>query len=132
MKYTYKFVTGESVGIEVSAELEALLKNEDRLEYNNDHANTRRHVSMNTAQEFEGAAFIDTKMDTITQALKHIERAELLRAMKSLTTEQKLLIWQVFFAERSLRNLSVEMGVSYQAIQNRLDKAIKKLEKNFL
>ena len=130
MKYTYKFVTGESVGIEVSAELEALLKNEDRLEYNNDHANTRRHVSMNTVQEFGGAAFIDTKMDTTAQALKHIERAELLRAMRLLTTEQKLLIWQVFFAERSLRSLSVEMGVSYQAIQNRLEKAIKKLEKN--
>jgi hypothetical protein len=45
---------GESVGIEVSAELEALLKNADRLEYNNEQANTRRHFSLDMAQEDEG------------------------------------------------------------------------------
>ena len=131
MKYTYRFVTGEAVGIEVSPELEALLKNEDRLEYNNDHANTRRHVSMNTAQEYQGAAFVDPKMDTPAEALAHMEREELLRAMESLVPQQKELIWQVFFAERSLQSLSEEMGISYQAVQNRLRKALERLEKNF-
>ena len=42
MKYTYKFVNGESVSVEVSKGMLAVLQDEDRLESNNEQTNSRR------------------------------------------------------------------------------------------
>ena len=43
MKITYRFVTGEVTVIDVPNEIRAVIVDLDRLEYNNDHKETRRH-----------------------------------------------------------------------------------------
>ena len=53
MKIEYKFVTG-AVEVEVSNEWGTLLVDMDRQEYNNDHKETRRHISLDACQ-YEGA-----------------------------------------------------------------------------
>ena len=42
MKYTYRFANGDVNEIEVTEDQAFTLADLDRLEYNNDHANTRR------------------------------------------------------------------------------------------
>ena len=42
MRYTYKFVNGESISVEVSEEMLAVLQDEDRLESNNEQTNSKR------------------------------------------------------------------------------------------
>lgn len=55
MKIKYQFAT-ETVEIEVSDDWGNLVIDLDRQEYNNDHKETRRHVSLDAA-EFEGEVF---------------------------------------------------------------------------
>ena len=45
MKYKYEFAN-ENKTIEISEEWISVLEELDRLEYNNNHAETRRHVSL--------------------------------------------------------------------------------------
>ena len=46
MKITYNFVNGESVEIEVNDDIGGIILEEDRCEYNNEHTETRRHISI--------------------------------------------------------------------------------------
>ncbi len=46
MKYTYRFANGDVNEIEVTEDQAFALTDLDRLEYNNDHTNTRRHISL--------------------------------------------------------------------------------------
>ena len=131
MKYTYRFVTGESVGVEVSAELEALLKNEDRLEYNNDHANTRRHVPLDTSKD-GGADYLAVE-DEDLQALVSGETDEerLLEALAYLKSEQRDLLHAVYFDRISVSEYAAHEGVDHSAISHRLRTAKKNLKKIF-
>jgi len=126
MKYTYRFVTGESVGLEVSAELEALLKNEDRLEYNNEQANTRRHISLEMAQEDEGMQFADPDSLPATDSI-----ARLQAAVAMLPEAQQALIRAAVYEEIPIRTIAEREGVSQPAITQRL-KTIKKKLKEIL
>jgi RNA polymerase sigma factor (sigma-70 family) len=126
MKYTYRFVTGESFGLEVSAELEALLKNEDRLEYNNEQANTRRHISLEMAQEDEGMQFADPDSLPATDSA-----ARLQAAVAMLPEAQRALLRAAFYDGMPIRNIAEREGVSQPAITQRL-KTIKKKLKEIL
>lgn len=50
MKIKYEFAT-ETVEVDVSAEMYALHMELNRVEYNNNHRETRRHVSLDTGLE---------------------------------------------------------------------------------
>lgn len=126
MKYTYRFVTGESVAVEVSAELEALLKNEDRLEYNNEQTNTRRHISLNMAQEDEGVQFSDPDSRPLPDGIDRLQAA-----VTMLPEPQQALIRAAFYEGMPIQNIAQREGVSQPAITQRL-KTIKKKLKEIL
>ena len=133
MKYTYKFVTGESVGIEVSAELEALLKNEDRLEYNNEQTNrTRagRFISLNMAENDEGMQFPDPNSDVAEIAIQNIDAADLHAAIGCLFPQQRELLQKVYFVGRSYAEIAREENVGESAIRDRMHRILKKLQKS--
>jgi DNA-directed RNA polymerase specialized sigma24 family protein len=123
MKYTYRFVTGEAVGIEVSPELEALLKNEDRLEYNNEQANTRRHISMEMAQADEGMQFVDPDSLPAPGSITRLQAAVAL-----LPEEQRRLIHAVYIEGFSVNAFAAQEGVTGSAISHRLRTAEKHLK----
>ena len=129
MKYTYRFVTGESVGIEVSAEMEALLINEDRLEYNNDHANTRRHVLLDTGRD-GGEDYLAVDDENL-QALFEGEpdEARLLRALKQLTPKQQALLRALFWDGVTISQYAQQKGVSQPAVSHQFSTALRKLKK---
>ena len=52
MKYKYEFAN-ENKSIEISEEWISVLEELDRLEYNNNHAETRRHVSLDDGEDGE-------------------------------------------------------------------------------
>ena len=52
-------------------------------------------------------------------------------AISKLPTKQQDLIDKRFFEGLTLEDIAQEEGVSYQAIQNRLNKTLKQLKKNW-
>ena len=75
MKIRYEFVTGEFSEIEVDDSLGELLVDFDRQQYNNDHKETRRHVSLD-GMEYEGELFASVA-DTADEVERREELARL-------------------------------------------------------
>ena len=130
MQIKYKFATGETVTIETNEYIGQEIKTLDRALHANDKRETRRHYSMCKATE-DGIQYADTSPPPETQLLRHEELTALRRAMTELNTEQTQLVRSVFFNGKQLKELAQEYGITYQAIQNRLNKALTKLRKHF-
>lgn len=119
MKVRYEFVNGEISEIEVDDNLGELLVDFDRQEYNNDHKETRRHISLD-GMEYEGEAFL-SPADTEEQVLK--------RAMEALTPAQRELVRRVYFENESIAAVARSEGVHESSIRERLRWIYKKLKK---
>lgn len=124
MKYTYHFLNGESQEIEVTEALYMALTDADRLEYNNDHANTRRHISLDMAESDEGMQFADPASMPMS---KTDERVQI--ALEHLRLDQQWLIRAVYFDGIRVNDLATIEGVSGSAITHRLRTAEKNLKK---
>lgn len=125
MKVRYEFVNGEISEIEVDDNLGELLVDFDRQEYNNDHKETRRHISLD-GMEYEGEAFL-SPADTEEQVLKREDMARLLRAMEALTPAQRELVRRVYFENEKISKIAREEGVSHVAIHDRLKRIYQKI-----
>ena len=83
MKITYEFVTGEVSEVEVDERLGGMLLDLDRQQENNDHKETRRHVSLG-GMDYEGELFVSAK-DTEGEAVRREDMARLFSAMETLS-----------------------------------------------
>ena len=128
MKIRYEFTNGEISEIEVDEALGGLLVELDRQEYNNDHRETRRHVSLD-GMDYEGALFASPD-DPAAEVLRREDAARLRRAMEALSPSQRELVLKVYFEGRSIVSLAAEEGVSHVAIVRRLNSIYEKLGKN--
>ena len=127
MKIRYEFVNGEVSEIEVDEGLGELLVDFDRQQYNNDHKETRRHVSLD-GMDYEGELFTSVE-DTEGELLRREDTARLMEAMEALSPSQRELLLKVFFNGRSLVSIAAEEGVDKSAISHRLERIHKKLKK---
>ena len=127
MKYTYHFANGDSQEIEVTEAQYLILKDADRIEYNNDHANTRRHVSLDMVEADEGMQFADPSSLPMTESA-----ARLHAAIEQLRPDQQKLIRAIYFEQVSISNYAKQEGVSQPAVTQRLITAKKKLKEFFL
>ena len=84
MKIRYEFVTGEFSEIEVDDSLGELLVDFDRQQYNNDHKETRRHVSLD-GMEYEGELFA-----SVADTADEVERREELAQLRELLERDAL------------------------------------------
>lgn len=135
MKIEYKFLTGETVAIEVPEPLGDISIEIDRTIYNSDHRETRRHNSIDNLAE-TGLQFSDER-NNVEEAFLRSEEYELLHnAICMLLPQQQKLVRQVFFEERTMADIAREEGVTAKAIQDRVKKiknSLKKIiEKNLL
>lgn len=128
MKIRYEFVTGEFSEIEVDDSLGELLVDFDRREYNNDHKETRRHVSLD-GMEYEGELFASVA-DTADEVEHRDELAQLMRAIEALSPSQRELVQKVFFENQKIVDVAREEGVSHAAIHDRLKRIYKKIKNN--
>lgn len=128
MKITYEFVTGEVSEVEVDERLGGMLLDLDRQQYNNDHKETRRHVSLD-GMDYEGELFISA--EDMERAVEHREdMARLFSAMEVLSPDQRELIEKVYFEERKITDIAAEENVSHVAIIRRLNRIYEKIRKN--
>ena len=128
MKITYEFVTGEVSEVEVDEHLGGMLLDLDRQQDNNDQKETRRHVSLDS-MDYEGELFASAE-DTEGEAVRREDMARLYSAMEALSPSQRELVEKVYFEGRKITDIAREEGVSKQSVHERVQRALKKLEKN--
>ena len=127
MKIEYKFVTG-TVEVEVSDEWGTLLIDLDRQEYNNDHKETRRHISLDACQ-YKGATFAteDFGFDAV---LDRDEAKKLVAAaLPRLTEAQRNLIHALYFEGVPPKVYAKQRGISDAAVSKMKNAALKKMKK---
>ena len=128
MKITYEFAT-ETVEIEVSEDWGTVLVDLDRLEYNNEKKESRRHCSLEAYGENHEEFYSDTDM---FQDLIRKERADsVCEAMKQLKPSHRELLHALFFEGISNEEYAQRCGVTPGAITRRKITAIKKIKKLF-
>ena len=123
MKIKYAFAD-ETVEIEVSEEWGNILIDLDRQEYNNDHAETRRHVSYD-ALDFDGDALAveDPALTTYT------EQDALREAIGQLTPNQQDIIRAYYFEGRTFTEIAQALGVGVSSVTRAAERAKKTLKK---
>ena len=115
MKITYKFVTGEVAEVEVSEEIGAVIVDLDRLEYNNDHKETRRHYSLE-GKVYEGMDYAveDPGLEALFAGPTDEERLH--AAIRQLSPDQKEMVRAIYFENMSVNDYAARMGVTQSAI----------------
>ena len=119
----YQFAT-ETVEIEVDDDWGCLVIDMDRMEYNNDHKETRRQVSLDAAL-YEGEAFADEGAGLE----KYAERIDLQRAISTLTDHQQRIIKGYFYDGLTYVELGEELGTSEAGVRQAANRALKQLRK---
>lgn len=125
MKIQYKFVD-ETVEIEVAEDWGNLVIDLDRQEYNNDHAETRRHASL-SAMSYEGDYFEDDRADLS----RYADVLALRQAIKNLPDRQREIIHLHFFEQLGIREIARQLGLDHSTVRESLNAAIKNLKKIF-
>ena len=129
MKVRYEFTNGEISEIEVDDSLGELLLDFDRQEYNNDHKETRRHISLD-GMDYEGELFL-SPADTEAEVLQREALARLMGAMEALSPAQRELVRRAYFENEKISEIAREEGVSHVAIHDRLKRIYQKIKNNF-
>lgn len=127
VKVRYEFITGEVSEIEVDQGFGDLLVDFERQEYNNDHRETRRHVSLD-GMDYEGEIFA-SGTDTESEAQNREDISRLYCAMDSLSPAQRELVLKVFFEKVRVADIARGEGVTEAAVRNRLQKIYARLKK---
>lgn len=123
MKIKYRFAT-ETVEIEVAEDWWNLVIDLDRQEYNNDHTETRRHVSYD-ALDFDGDA-LATEDPALTA---YTEQDDLRAAIARLTPNQQYIIHAYYFEGRTFTDIAQTLGVGVSSVTRAAERAKKTLKK---
>lgn len=126
--YRYHFSNGETISIDVSDDWGEILIDLDRLEYNNDHKETRRHYSLE-GKVYEGMDYAveDPGLEALFAGPTDEER--LRAAIQKLDPDQQAMIRAIYFEGVSVNDYAARMGVTQSAISHRLQTVRKKLKK---
>lgn len=102
---------------------------ENRLEYNNNQTESRRHYSYSEQNDKRETIIADE--DVLEKILHNLEKDELKEAIKKLEPKQQELIYDIYYRGISKSDIARRDGVSKMAITNRVNKVIKRLKNNF-
>ena len=127
MNYTYKFADGTTKESEVSDKIAAELKELDRIEYNNNQAETRRHASLEAFNLDDGLFPAD--VDIEADVLRSIE---LKTAMSNLTKRHQYLIRKILIEGWNLSEIARSEGKNKSVICRAYERAEKNLKKFYL
>ena len=128
MQYTYKFVNGESISVEVSEEMLAVLQDEDRLESNNEQTNSKRpgrFVRLDApGPDGKPMELVDKQTLAPTEGEIRLEIA-----LSRLPDSQRRLMQAIYFEGIGIVEYAHREGVSHAAVSQRLKTIRKKLKK---
>lgn len=122
------------ITIEVTEQVAETMKEARRAEWRND-AKEKYHNSSLTDMESTGKLFGDKASSAEELMVEREERVEqnkkLRSGMDNLTPEQRKIIKMRFVERMELTEIAEELGITYQAVQQRLKTILKKLKKLF-
>ena len=126
MKIKYEFAN-ETVEIEVSEEWGTVLVDLDRLEYNNNQTETRRHCSLEALNLDDN--LLPGDADTEMAAFQNMDNQRLYDAIQKLSPRQQSLIRRVYFQKCKYVDIAREEGRDPSSIRQATERAVKKLKK---
>ena len=127
VKITYRFADGHVEEFEVAQEVAETLKELDRREYNNNHRETRRHVTFDCTEEKSWLAVDDQRLSRLLDGPP--DEIRLRVAINQLEQHHRDLIIAIFYRGIKVVEYARLSGVSQSAISQQLGIAIKKLKK---
>ena len=123
MKIKYKFAN-ESIEVDVAENWGNILIELNRLEYNVDHTETRRHTSLSSFT-YEDQKYFDAGTDLLAEL---IDSEVVSRAMANLTERQQYLIRKVYLEGWKLTEIAALEGVDESAIRHAVNRAKRRLK----
>ena len=130
-KYEYSF-SNERVTIEISDEWAGVLAELDREEYNNDHAETRRHVSLDDGEDGEWLS--TEKGKTLIEIAGKIfspDDKRFRKGRKALSKKQAELYESVYDRGDSVGEYATDNKIDQSTASKRNSAVIKKFKKIF-
>ena len=127
VKITYRFADGHAEELEVEQEVAEALKELDRQEYNDNHRETRRHVTFDCTEEKSWLAVDDQRLSRLLDGPP--DEIRLRVAINQLEQHHRDLIIAIFYRGIKIVEYARLTGVSQSAISQQLSNAIKKLKK---
>ena len=127
VKIMYRFADGHLEELEVAQEVAETLKELDRREYNNNHRETRRHVTFDCTEEKSWLAVDDQRLSRLLDGPP--DEIRLRVAINQLEQHHRDLIIAIFYRGIKIVEYAKLTGVSQSAISQQLGIAIKKLKK---
>ena len=130
-QYQYKF-TDEVITVEISDEWASVLAELDREEYNNDHAETRRHVSLDNGEDGEWLS--TEKGKTLIEIAGKIfspDDKRFRKGRKALSKKQMELYESVYDRGDSIGEYAADNSVDPSTASKRNSAVIEKFKKIF-
>ena len=127
VKIMYRFADGHVEELKVEKEVAETLRELDRQEYNNNHRETRRHVTFDCTEEKSWLAVDDQRLSRLLDGPP--DEIRLRVAINQLEQHHRDLIIAIFYRGIKIVEYARLSGVSQSAISQQLDIAIKKLNK---
>ena len=132
MKYKYEFAN-ENKTIEISEEWISVLEELDRLEYNNNHAETRRHVSLDDGEDGEWLSTAK-KGETLIRVAGKIfspDDRRFRKGRKALSKKQTELYESVYDRGDSVGEYAADNNIDQSTASKRNSAVIEKFKKIF-
>ena len=126
MKIKYEFAN-EIIEIEVSEEWGSVILEMDRLEYNNDKRETRRHLSLDTCCDI--GSWLTVEPDPAVNLLREEESMQFEKKLSRLTKAQAEIIRCVLVEGMTLTEFAQSKGITKSAASHRFRTAKDKLKK---
>ena len=136
--FTYEFeVTNERLEIteEMITETEGvepwlwlvISKGEERLEYNNNQTESRRHHSYSDQNDKYDTLM--TEEDALDRVLANLEKESVRKAIQALEPQQQELVMDIYFRGLSMADVARRDGVYKSSVTKRMNRIIDQLSK---
>ena len=131
MKYKYEFAN-ENRTIEISEEWISVLEELDRLEYNNNHAETRRHVSLDDGEDGEWLSTEKGEMlIKVAGKIFSTDDERFRKGRKALSKKQTELYESVYDRGDSVGEYAADSRIDQSTASKRNRAVIEKFKKIF-
>lgn len=126
MKIEYRFVNGEKASIDVSGDFEKIIIELDRNLYNNNHAETRRHMSLDALEE---DTLKDMGLDLEDQVLNRADSKTLYKAISKLSLDEQELIHNLYLGDHPItqKEYAERLGITSSTMRKRVERLKSKL-----
>lgn len=127
-KYHVRLQGGKVV--EVSEEVYRAIKQPQWREKKRQIVRQKKEVSLEALEEKGNILYEDRNQASIEETIiRNIVREQLMKAFAKLSNEERLIIYGLYFDEKSEREVARMMGISQAAIHKRRNRILEKLKK---